>query len=119
MGDTFTLTTPGKSHLSEDGLELVTQCNHLSHFLLTNLLADRLALAGAARVINVSSIFALFNGPTGGRALDMDNINYEKDHSPRALKFSYHNSKLMNVLFRFVHGMWCGVVWCSMWCVAW
>jgi len=89
----------GRSHLSGDGLEIVTQCNHLSHFLLTNLLRERLALAGAARVVNVSSICAVLNSWTGRRALDMDNINYQKDHSPRALKYSYHNSKLMNVLF--------------------
>ena len=91
----------GKSHLSADGLEFVTQCNHLAPFLLTNLLRARLAAAGTARVINVSSIAAVLNWQGIGRApLDMDNINYAKDHSPQALKFAYHNSKLMNILFR-------------------
>jgi len=90
----------GKSHLSADGLEFVTQCNHLAPFLLTNLLRARLAAAGTARVINVSSIAAVLNWQGIGRApLDMDNINYAKDHSPQALKFAYHNSKLMNILF--------------------
>ena len=97
----------GKSHLSEDGLEITTQvpdpfspkvlrfaqCNHLSHFLLTNLLRDKLAEAGNARVINVSSI-AAWHGK-----IDLDNINYESDSSPATLKWNYHNSKLMNVMF--------------------
>merc|ERR1712215_669438 len=40
---------------SEDNLEITLQTNHLSHFLLTNLLKNKLATAGNARVINVSS----------------------------------------------------------------
>ena len=97
----------GKSHLSEDGLEITTQvpdpfspkvlrfaqCNHLSHFLLTNLLRDKLAEAGNARVINVSSCMALLG------KIDLNNINYESDSSPAALKQNYNNSKLMNVMF--------------------
>ena len=106
----------GKSHLSDDGLEITTQvepssnktilgtprlgtiltnpqCNHLSHFLLTNLLRDKLTEAGNARVINVSSLAA-----KGGK-IDLDNINYESDSSPEALKKNYNNSKLMNVMF--------------------
>jgi len=82
-----------KLHLSDDGLETTLQCNHLSHFLLTNLLRDKLAEAGNARVINVSS-FAAWHGK-----INLDNINYESDSSPAALKYNYHNSKLMNVMF--------------------
>lgn len=92
-GDGIQSWAIGKSHLSNDGLELVTQTNHLSHFLLTNLLKDKLAAAGKARVINVSSIAA-----PGGK-IDLQNINYESDSSPSALRNNYHNSKLMNVLF--------------------
>ena len=69
------------------------QCNHLSHFLLTNLLRDKLAEAGNARVINVSS-FAAWHGK-----INLNNINYESDSSPAALQRNYHNSKLMNVVF--------------------
>ena len=69
------------------------QCNHLSHFLLTNLLRDKLAEAGNARVINVSS-FAACHGK-----IDLNNVNYESDSSPAALQRNYHNSKLMNVMF--------------------
>jgi len=83
----------GRSHLSEDGLEIVTQTNHLSHFLLTNLLKDRLKAAGNSRVINVSSVAGC-----GGK-LDLNNVNYEKDSSTGMLKKNYHNSKLMNIMF--------------------
>jgi NAD(P)-dependent dehydrogenase (short-subunit alcohol dehydrogenase family) len=83
----------GRSHLSGDGLEVVTQTNHLSHFLLTCLLRDRLAAAGTSRVINVSSLAALHG------KIDLQNINYETDSSSAALKKNYHNSKLMNVMF--------------------
>ena len=69
------------------------QCNHLSHFLLTNLLREKLAEAGNARVINVSS-FAAWHGK-----IDLNNINYESDSSPATLQRNYHNSKLMNVMF--------------------
>jgi NAD(P)-dependent dehydrogenase (short-subunit alcohol dehydrogenase family) len=41
--------------LSEDGVELTFAVNYLSHFLLTNLLMERLRRGPAARIINVSS----------------------------------------------------------------
>jgi len=94
MGDFGAITwAVGKSHLSDDGLEITTQCNHLSHFLLTNLLREKLAEAGNARVINVSSIAARHG------KIDLKNINYELDSSPAGLKMNYHNSKLMNLMF--------------------
>ena len=49
------------------------QCNHLSHFLLTNLLREKLAEAGNARVINVSSIAAWH------AKINLNNVNYESD----------------------------------------
>jgi len=94
MGDFGAITwAVGKSHLSDDGLEMTTQCNHLSHFLLTNLLREKLAEAGNARVINVSSIAAWH------AKINLNNVDYESDSSPATLKWNYHNSKLMNVMF--------------------
>ena len=82
-----------KSYFTKDNPEIVTQTNHLSHFLLTNLLKESLARAGNARVINVSSLANL-----GGK-IDVNNINYESNHDPEILEKNYHNSRLMNVMF--------------------
>ena len=74
-------------------LHLDIQTNHLSHFLLTNLLREKLTSAGNARVINVSSMLA-----ARGK-IRLDNLNYEADSSGEALKMTYANSKLMNIMF--------------------
>jgi len=66
--------------------------NHLSYFLLTNLLLDVLADSVPARVINVSS-----NGHFNA-GLDFDDLQLEKGYS--ALK-AYKRSKFANVLFSY------------------
>lgn len=83
----------GGNHLSEDKLEIVTQTNHLSHFLLTNLLREPLARANSARVVNLSS------AANKSGIIDLSNINYETNHKKEALAKTYANSKLMNILF--------------------
>ena len=46
-----------KKELTEDGQEMQFQCNHLGHFLLTNLLLEKMKAAkDGARIINVSSV---------------------------------------------------------------
>ena len=52
---------------SPDNIELTFATNHLSHFLLTILLLERLRAAKAARVVTVSS--ATHSGARGGRIL--------------------------------------------------
>lgn len=75
---------------TKDGLELHIGTNHFGHFLLTNLLLDRIKSSAPARIINVSSIGHLWG------SINRDDLQCEKSYS----KFSaYFHSKLANVLF--------------------
>ena len=76
---------------TEDGFETQFGVNHLGHFLLTNLLLDKIKQAPEGRIIVVSSI-----GHTLTSKLDLDTINSEAHYSPYD---AYHKSKLSNVLF--------------------
>jgi len=76
---------------TEDGFEMQFGVNHLGHFLLTNLLLDRIKQAPEGRIVNVSSIAHTFCGP-----IDLDTINSEDKYGPYD---SYNKSKLANVLF--------------------
>jgi NAD(P)-dependent dehydrogenase (short-subunit alcohol dehydrogenase family) len=75
--------------LSVDGIEMTFALNHLAYFLLTNLLLDKIKTSAPARIINVSS-----GAHTSGK-IEFDNLQGERDYSPRA----YDNSKLANILF--------------------
>jgi len=79
--------------VTDDGHEMQFQVNHLSHFLLTALLRERLEAAPAARVINVSS--------TGHRmarhGLDFDDLDSQRRRYRGFLV--YCRTKLANVLF--------------------
>jgi retinol dehydrogenase-12 len=76
--------------ITEDGFEEMFQVNHLSHFLLTNLLLDELKMSPAARIINVSSA-----GHIPGK-FDLNNLQSENKFSSMG---TYCNTKLLNVLF--------------------
>ena len=76
---------------TEDGFEMQFGVNHLAHFLLTNLLLDRLKKAPTARIVTVSSIaYRLV------RRINFDDLNSEKSYSPLV---AYGQSKLANILF--------------------
>jgi NAD(P)-dependent dehydrogenase (short-subunit alcohol dehydrogenase family) len=79
-------------NLSIDGIEMQFAVNHLSHFLLTNLLLETLKESNSARVINVSS-----NAHYQGR-INFDDINFEKRYFGWTV---YCQSKLANVLFTY------------------
>ena len=74
-----------------DGFETQFGVNHLGHFLLTNLLLDKIKQAPEGRIVVVSSIAHTF-----ASKLDLDTINSEAHYSPYD---AYHKSKLANVLF--------------------
>ena len=73
-----------------DGIEATIAVNHLGHFLLTNLLLDRIKEAPSARIINVSS-----SGYRDGH-INFNNLYSEGSYS--AFK-AYCQSKLANILF--------------------
>ncbi|XP_060031742.1 retinol dehydrogenase 13 isoform X2 [Erinaceus europaeus] len=76
---------------TEDGFEMQLGVNHLGHFLLTNLLLDKLKASAPARVINLSSL-----AHVAGH-MDFQDLNWEKrDYDTKA---AYCQSKLALVLF--------------------
>lgn len=79
-------------HLTVDGLERTFAVNHLTPYLLTNLLIERLCLAAGARVVTVSS-----GAHTGGR-LDFEDLQATRSHSGAR---AYSQSKLANIMFTY------------------
>jgi NAD(P)-dependent dehydrogenase (short-subunit alcohol dehydrogenase family) len=73
---------------SAHGYELTFAVNHLSHFLLTRLVLDR--LREPARIVNVSSI--------GQMPLNFDDLMLERSYDPFR---AYAQSKLAQVMFTF------------------
>jgi NAD(P)-dependent dehydrogenase (short-subunit alcohol dehydrogenase family) len=74
-----------------DGLEMTMGINHFGHFLLTNLLLDRLRASAPARVVNLSSVGHRFT-----RSMNFDDLMSEKHY---AIQEAYTRSKLANILF--------------------
>jgi retinol dehydrogenase 14 len=80
---------------TEDGNESQFQANHLGHFLLSQLLLDRLRQSAPARVVVVSSW-----GHTQARdGVDFDDIQWIA--RPYRGSFVYSTTKLMNLYFTF------------------
>jgi len=78
--------------LTEDGLEMTFQVNHLAPFLLTNLLLKGPLTGPGARIINVSSV-----AHTRGR-MRFDDPQLARGFQGYA---AYSQTKLANVLFTF------------------
>ena len=76
---------------TEDGFETHFGVNHLGHFLLTNLLLDKIKQAPEGRIVSVSSVGHTLCGP-----IDLDTINSDENYSRFG---AYNMSKLANVLF--------------------
>jgi NAD(P)-dependent dehydrogenase (short-subunit alcohol dehydrogenase family) len=82
----------GQHGATRQGFETTFGVNHLGHFLLTQLLLDRLKQSAPARIVNVSSI-AHFK---------VERIDWEALRKPTATRVGLHEyeiSKLCNVLF--------------------
>jgi len=90
----------GTRRLTEDGLECTFALNHMSYFVVTEGLRERLLASGPARIINTAS--AAHQGAT----LDFEDLQSAKNFG--AMK-AYSRSKLCNILFtrelaRRLHG---------------
>ncbi|HEX3153182.1 MAG TPA: SDR family oxidoreductase [Candidatus Angelobacter sp.] len=92
----------GTRQLTEDGLERTFALNHMSYFVMTQGLRDRLAASAPARVVNTAS-----DAHTSG-TVDFDDLQSEKAYrfnlkdwmryGGPAFKV-YARSKLMNILY--------------------
>ena len=77
---------------TKDGFEISFGVNHLGHFLLTNLILDRLKESTSARIVNVSSHFYRPG------SIFFDDLNLEGSYLLRGTR-AYSQSKLANILF--------------------
>lgn len=77
---------------SADGIELTFALNHLSYFLVTNLLLDMLKDSAPARIVNVSS------GSHRNARMHFEDLQFEEDYN--GLR-AYGQSKLANLLFTY------------------
>eukprot|EP00794_Sanderia_malayensis_P020288 gene20287-22274_t len=75
---------------TEDGFEMTFGVNHLGHFLLTNLLLDKLSESTPSRIIIVAS--KLYERAK----IDFENLNGQKSY---VKWYAYAQSKLANLLF--------------------
>ncbi len=83
--------TSQKAKMTSEGFEQVFSTNHLSPFLLTNLLLERL-IESNARVVNVSSAMHKHVRIDFGNLQSVRGFNWDN---------SYSRSKLMNLLFTY------------------
>lgn len=80
-----------KRKLTEDGFEEMFAVNYLSHFLLTNLLLERIKASAPARIVHVAS-----GGHALCRGIQFDDLSAETWF---ATFKTYGHSKLANMLF--------------------
>jgi NAD(P)-dependent dehydrogenase (short-subunit alcohol dehydrogenase family) len=76
--------------LNEDGHELHFHVNYLAHFLLTELLLDRVVASAPSRIVHVSSV--------AQRAIDFDDVMLEEGYSDGR---AYAQSKLAQILHTY------------------
>ena len=80
----------GRRRVTADGLELTFATNHMSYFLLTHGLRDRLLASAPARVVNTSS--------AAHRRADLDFDDLQSTRGYRGF-MAYSRSKLCNILY--------------------
>jgi len=80
----------GRRQVTADGLELTFATNHMSYFLLTHGLRERLLASAPARVVNTSS--------SAHRRADLDFDDLQSARGYRGF-MAYSRSKLCNILY--------------------
>ena len=80
----------GRRRVTADGLELTFATNHMSYFLLTHGLRERLLASAPARVVNTSS--------SAHRRADLDFEDLQSTRGYRGF-MAYSRSKLCNILY--------------------
>ena len=92
----------GTRQLTEDGMERTFALNHMSYFVMAQVLRDRLAASAPARVVNTAS-----DAHTSG-TVDFDDLQSEKAYRFNLIDWGryggpgfkvYARSKLMNILY--------------------
>uniref|UniRef100_A0A453HIL7 Short-chain dehydrogenase TIC 32, chloroplastic n=1 Tax=Aegilops tauschii subsp. strangulata TaxID=200361 RepID=A0A453HIL7_AEGTS len=83
--------------LSKDGIELQFATNHLGHFLLTNLLLDKMKSTAKetgvqGRIVNLASTA---HRRSDGKGFDLNKLNNESKYNAFS---AYSHSKLANIL---------------------
>jgi len=81
----------GQRGLTETGFELAFGTNHVGHFLLTNLLLDKLEQSAPSRIVNVASV-AHYSAP----GIDFEAVRKPTKHFTALPEYAV--SKLANVL---------------------
>lgn len=81
-----------RRHTTADGLEMTFALNHLSGFLLTNLLLERLKASAPARIVNVTSAMERDARP------DWDDLQMERRYNAMQ---AYAISKRFNLYFTY------------------
>ena len=87
-----------KASLNTDGNEIHFAVNHLGHFLLTNLLLERIKESPASRIVVVSSKIHAIRDP-----FDFETVNTEDSTMlfSESVSKAYVQSKLANALFSY------------------
>jgi len=81
---------PDERLVTQDGLELRLQVNHLAHFLLTRMLLPTIVESAPARIVNVAS--------GAQNPIDFDNVMLEQEFDGGR---AYGQSKLAQIMFTF------------------